>query len=120
MTTASDDEIINGYLAYYSGDKLSFWAFDDVCDLLSQDPERLWRITLCMISRTSDETTLAYIAAGPLEDIIAKHGSVFIDRVELIAKNDPQFFRALKHVWGHIRFKPEIYERIQKIIGTRG
>lgn len=44
-----------------------------------------------MIRRTSDGFTLAYVAAGPLEDLLAYHGEVFIARVERLAKTDSHF-----------------------------
>ena len=109
----SDAELIAGYLANYAGDESCSWAYDQVCDLLSDDPGRLWKITLQMIAQAEEGAALAYIAAGPLEDLLTYHGDLFISRVEVLAKSDAHFAEALRGVWGHVRFKPEIYARVQ-------
>jgi hypothetical protein len=51
-----------------------------------------------LIADASDEKSLAYVAAGPLEDLLHKHGDVVIDRVELHARTDPKFRLALTGV----------------------
>jgi hypothetical protein len=114
-TPPSDEQIVSGYLANYAGDRTAFWAFEEVYDLLSRDPERLWRIALCLIEQAPDDAALSYVAAGPLEDILAAHGPAFIERVEDKARKDSRFLLALCGVWGHHRFDPEIYARIQAI-----
>jgi hypothetical protein len=115
----TDSDIVAGYLANFAGDKSYFWAFDAACDLLSSDPERLWDITLQLIAQAPDELTLSYVSAGPLEDILAHHGPVFIERIEALAKADPKFFDALCGVWGHTRFNPVIFARVQSIIAAK-
>jgi hypothetical protein len=119
ISNPTDEDIVAGYLANFAGDKSYFWAFDEVCDLLSSDPERVWRITLQLIARAPDELTLSYVSAGPLEDILARHGPAFIERIESLAQHDPKFLEALCSVWGHTRFDPSIYARVQSIIATK-
>jgi hypothetical protein len=84
--------------------------------LLSRDPDRLWRITLRLFEQAPDDAALAYVAAGPLEDLLASHGSTFIHCVEEMARKHARFLLALSGVYGQTRFKPEIYARIQSII----
>ena len=114
----TDEEIVEGYFANFAGDKSAFWAFEEACNLLTSDPERLWRITLQLISRAPDELTLSYVAAGPLEDLLARQGLRFIARVELLANTDSKFLKALTGVWGHTRFEPEIHSRVKTVIAT--
>jgi hypothetical protein len=110
----TDDQIISGFLINFrTGDASYFWAYEEVCDLISTNPEHLWLITLEMIKQATDEETLAYIAAVPLEDLLAYHGDIFIERIEHLASIDPHFCSALASVYGQIRFKPEIYSRVQ-------
>lgn len=111
----TDDEIVSGYLANYAGDAAAFWAFEEACELLSRDPERLWRITLQLIEQAPDDAALAYVAAGPLEDILALHGPEFIERVEALARRDSRFLLALASVWGQVRIRPEIRARVEAI-----
>jgi hypothetical protein len=111
----TDDEIVSGYLANYAGDQSAFWAFEETCELLSDDPERLWLITLRLIEQAPDDAALAYVAAGPLEDILAFHGPTFIERVEDLARRDSRFLLALSGVWGQVRLSPEIHARVRAI-----
>jgi hypothetical protein len=114
MGEYTDEELMSGYLTnYVTGDESYFWAFESINDLIGSDPERLWRITVKMIKKTTDESALAYIAAGPLEDLLAYHGDVFIERIEMLARQDPHFCVALTSVYGQTRFKREIYLRVQ-------
>ena len=38
---------------------------------------------------------LAYVAAGPIEDLLVHHGAAFIERVEVAAGRDPIFRKML-------------------------
>ena len=103
MKTLTDEDLIliSGYLTNYStGDKSYFWAYEEIVEMTSTDPERLWLLMLEMIRRTTDEETLAYIAAGPLEDLLKDHGNEFIERIENLARSDQRFRSALAGVWG--------------------
>jgi hypothetical protein len=122
MTGLSEADIalVDAYLKIpAAGDDSFHWAYEDVCDILSKDPEHAWRLTLAMIDRADDPLTLAYVAAGPLEDLLAWHGAAFVDRVVSLASTDPRFREALGSVWGHKRFAAHIYERVQVAIGQR-
>jgi hypothetical protein len=39
------------------------------------------------------------LSAGPLEELLTKHGGTVIDRVEVMAKEDPTFAFLLGGVW---------------------
>jgi hypothetical protein len=45
------------------------------------------------------DTILSNLGAGPLEDLLVVHGDKFIDRVELLARQDRQFRKSLGIVW---------------------
>jgi hypothetical protein len=42
---------------------------------------------------------LANLGAGPLEDLLARHGSEFIEQFETLARQDAEFRRLLGVVW---------------------
>jgi hypothetical protein len=42
---------------------------------------------------------LAYIAAGPLEDLLKRHGARFWDSIQKKGRSDPKVLRALSGVW---------------------
>ena len=118
----SDEELIAAYIDHFSKDEIEasqsseefLSYYDEVDSLTSDDPERLWRITLEMIRRVESDVALACIAAGPLEDLLASQGSLFIERVEIVARQDARFRYALTGVWGNSRFDKDIYARVQK------
>jgi hypothetical protein len=113
----SDLELIEAYLQIPTkGDDSLHWAYEDVCEILGKDPERAWRLTLAMIDHTEDELTLAYVAAGPLEDLLAWYGDTIIERVEELARTNARFRETLCAVWGQKRFQPHIYERVRRVI----
>ena len=92
------------------------WAFGEVLELTFDDPERVWRLTLSMIQRTTDELLLATVGAGPLEDLLCHYGPQFIDRVEAHSRQNDHFRACLASVWGHTRMEPTIYQRVQKAV----
>jgi hypothetical protein len=111
----SAQEIADAYVAHFRNKSDSTeWANDLVLDLaFSKRWEQAWHVVLA-ISRCETELeteVLAFVAAGPLEDIICKAGPEFIDRVEHEAKFNRQFGRLLTGVWP-TRAQPAIRERI--------
>ncbi len=67
----------------------TFGAFEAVEDLGQRDPEALWSFLREALRRAHDDATLAYIAAGPLENLLVAYGETFIDRVELETRREP-------------------------------
>jgi len=51
-----------------------------------------------IITRIADDDILAFVAAGPLEDLLVRHPYAFIDRVEALARQDAHFRRAVSDV----------------------
>ena len=118
----TDGELVRGYLASFEegddGDGTNFWATEELMAMVSSDPERAWRLTLEMLRSVQDALFRAYVAAGPLEDLLCNHGSLFIERVEALAKTEPWFLESLRTVYGHIRMQPEIYARVQQALDS--
>ena len=59
-------------------------------------------------------TLVAVLAAGPVEDLLAKHGGEFIDRVVELARKDPKFNYVLGGVW-RSSIADDVWERVQSI-----
>ena len=55
---------------------------------------------------------LQNIAAGPLEDLLAAHGSTLIERIEIEARRNPAFNLLLGGVWQNT-MSSEVWSRIQ-------
>ena len=82
-------------------------------DVVHDDPEVAWPAILQILQRELTEDQIAVLAAGPLEDLLAVHGSEFIDRVESEAAPNPRFNHLLGGVWQN-EMEPEIWQRVHK------
>ena len=88
-------ECAQAYLIYHGG----FWAWEELNRILDEDgPDATWPLILQLIERGSDDVLCA-VGAGILEDLLAKHGTVVIDRVEAQAAKDQRFRYSLSHAW---------------------
>ena len=67
-----------------------------------------------MYRRDVSKRTLALLAAGPLEDLLAYDGARCIDRVEQLAKEDEKFNWLLGGVWRN-SMTDEVWERVQAV-----
>ena len=89
------------------------WAIDQVLDWsLERQGEHLWQFILAAYKRDLSDKTIALLAAGPLEDLLAKQGAEFIERVEELARKDPKFNYLLGGVWRNT-MTDEIWQRVQ-------
>jgi hypothetical protein len=74
--------------------------------------EQAWELILAINERSLSDDALAYLAAGPLEELLSYHGEAFIERVEERAKTDPKFNHLLGGVW-QLFMTDAIWERVQ-------
>jgi hypothetical protein len=89
------------------------WAIGQVMDwALDGEADRLWVFILSTYNRNISERVVSVLAAGPLEDLLAKHGSTYIDRVEQLAKDDEKFNSLLGGVWQNT-MSDEVWERVK-------
>jgi hypothetical protein len=121
----TDDHLIDLYLTHAAirardgTDAEYFDASDELDELVSDDPERAWPLMCEIIRRISpeDDDILAYVAAGPLEDLFVRHPHAFIDRVEHLARHDAHFRRAVSGVWGWNSIPAEVRARLDTLLG---
>jgi hypothetical protein len=90
-------------------------AYDEVENLVRKDPEAAWVVVQELVRRAARDEVLAYIAAGPLEDLLCNHPHLFIDRVEALAVQDAHFRRALSGVWGWERMPDDVLARLEAL-----
>jgi hypothetical protein len=114
-----DEELIAAYLrCSATKDDASFWAFERIQQYVSKDPKRAWELTLQLIAAAPDSNALAYVAAGPLEDLLYARGELFIDELEQLARCDPKFLSALQMIAGPFTEKADVSNRIVKAAGV--
>ena len=108
-------ELISAYYAWartYADDVA--WASDDVFDAeLRMSPDELWLLVLDFVNAAPDPLSLGAFSAGPLEDLMRRHGALLIDRVESEAKRNPRLREALAGIWiGEDHVGHDVLDRI--------
>jgi hypothetical protein len=84
-----------------------------VHDLVRDEPEEAWKVLLALIEHAPDDAALAYVAAGPLEELLVAYGTRVIERVETMARRDRRFRDALEGVW-QSTIPDAIWERVTR------
>lgn len=92
------------------------WAGDCAYELAQDHPNIALDFVLAALEHFSKDRDIAYLAAGPLEDLVTKHGPILIDRIETAARQDRRFRYLLSGIWGSDRTDPEVWKRIQKFL----
>ena len=82
------------------------WAVREVDTLVRDDPTEAWEVTRVLVNTAPSNEALAYVAAGPLEELLHRHGSVLIDPIEEESKGNARLQLALSGVWGLDRSSP--------------
>jgi hypothetical protein len=113
------NEIVDAWIAYQDADDRSpdresnWWAIEQVFDWsLDCEGERLWEFVTTAYQRDVSDKVVGALAAGPLEDLLAKQGPQFIERVEERARKDPRFNYLLGGVWRNAMTE-EVWQRVQ-------
>jgi hypothetical protein len=121
LIEAELDTIVTSWIAAERAERGSpeyetnWWAVSEVMDwTLEGDGERLWQFILEVYKRDLPDKVIAVLAAGPLEDLLAKQGVDFIDRIEELARRDPKFNHLLGGVWRNT-MTDEVWHRVQLI-----
>jgi hypothetical protein len=93
-----------------------FWAVETLYHIVENDPENAWKVIRIMTKAGSTDFLLACIAAGPLEDLLKRHGKRFIDRIEQEAASDPVFKKILGAVWQNA-IPDDVWNRVKAVAG---
>ena len=73
--TVDIKEYMEKYLHYCVHRKIEdFEAFEEMDSLVHDDPQAAWAVTKLAIDNAPTDAVLAYIAAGPLEDLLKRTG----------------------------------------------
>ena len=90
--------------------------------LLLDDPTKpdvAWPIILYLIEHAPDDAALAFVAAGPLEDLIQRHGLAVGDQIVDQARRDPRLRQGLGDVSGWERVPEPLRGRLQKLANPK-
>jgi uncharacterized protein len=96
-----------------------FWSFEQMCNLTQNDPEIAFEIILEILKKDGSPIIECNLSAGPLEDLLAKHGPAVIVRIEQEAATNPAFSHLLGGVWKNAMTE-EVWNRVQACWDRRG
>ena len=100
-------------------DDADFSAWEQMTDLCLEAPDIAWDVILLILATDQSIATMETLSAGPLEDLLGRHGLLFIDRVEAEARADPKFASLLGGVWKNA-MTDAIWERVRRVWDRRG
>lgn len=103
--------IINSWLVY----ETTSWAGNELDELVKDNPDLALEIIMELIHHADSPETLAYIAAGALENLLDAHSYELIEKVETKAANSRKFRLCLSGVWQR-DIPEEIWERLKVAI----
>ncbi len=92
------------------------WASEAIHNITYERPAALWPLILEILRRTDDWEVLAVLAAGPLEDYLAKCGEHVIAEVEAQSASDEKLKQLLGGVWRN-SMSDEVWERVCRCRG---
>jgi hypothetical protein len=98
MNKPNKQEIIDAYLHYYrSKNDEYWWAYQEIVDLVDS-PDCLPFIVE-LIHACHNDAEIAYVAAGPLEDLFNKHHLAVKDQLNELVRKDEKMRKAIQGVW---------------------
>lgn len=117
--------LAEGWISYWlapedSALRESFsWAVDREYELVREEPEIAWFLILEVLRRNSSTQILEVLSAGPLEDLLAKHGERIIASVEREAKSNPSLASLLGGIWRN-DISEHVWSRVQAVWNRKG
>jgi hypothetical protein len=76
-----------------------FWAWEEVHRRIRVDLAEAWEVTLSLVEKSGSDSALAYVAAGPLEDLVDGYGDSALDVIEAECETNQKLQRALSGIW---------------------
>jgi hypothetical protein len=109
--TGDGEQLLSAWFTH----RQTFWFFDEIWEITGSDSERLWEVIKAMIVAAPNEDELAYIGAGPIEDLLSGYGDEFIDRIEHYAETNEKFRFALSCAYKS--GSDEVWQRVISALG---
>ena len=94
------------------------WGYKTLNNLVDSDPNVALAAIEYICGVDDSDAVMEILAAGPLENLLSRHGPLIIDHVEAIASANPRFRELLGGVWSST-IASEVWNRIEKIRSDR-
>lgn len=112
------DGFLRDWFSERSPDKPIYgWATELMAHLTEDEPDEAWGLIVDLVERAPSGEALSWVAAGPLEDLLSRHGSELIGRVEQRASSDSRFRKCLAGVRDSPRIDGGVYGRVWAAVG---
>ncbi|WP_425502841.1 DUF6869 domain-containing protein [Pinirhizobacter soli] len=95
------------------------WATGKVWEMCNSSPDEAWEFIVAAWCADQSPVIAENLSAGPLEDLLAKHGDRVIDRVETEARKNPSLSSLLGGVW-RSEIAETVWARVLAIRDRRG
>lgn len=96
------------------------WVSDCEFEITEDHPGMLLGLAVAAIDACETPQDAAYVAAGPLENAVVKHGPLLIDKIETLARRSAKFRYFLSAIWGERSADPKVWARVCKAVGHVG
>ena len=117
------EDLVSGWIDFHKAEQNSveyeesFWSFMLMEDLVEDFPYDALEVILLIVDRDQSDSTMGSVAAGPIEDLLTKHGPKVIDRIEREARRNKHFNHALGGVWQSSSLS-EVWSRVEAVRHT--
>jgi hypothetical protein len=85
--------------AQRSGADTHAWAEDEVERAVGNADDGVIGLLVALADAATNDGELAYLGAGPVEELLQHHAARFVDEVEAAARAHPAFRTALRCAW---------------------
>ena len=92
-----------------------FWAFECMENIVDTAPDLALACIIATLKLLTSDYQISVLAAGPMEDLMVRHGPRMIAAVERAAV-DPAFRHLLSGIWGENRINPGVWRRVQSAV----
>ena len=102
MTELSIEKIATYWINRYKRSNLKSetqWAYNALDELIATDPKIAFEVIVAIFNKTENEFVLENLAAGPMEDLLVRHGNEIICDVEKFTVTEPKFSHLLAGIW---------------------
>lgn len=77
----------------------TFWAYEKLDELCSKEPLRALKIVREIFELNPEERVIANLAAGPLEDLLVRHGLELMPHLRQYIRENKELSKLLEGVW---------------------
>ncbi|MDQ6947196.1 MAG: hypothetical protein M3256_13230 [Actinomycetota bacterium] len=89
------------------------WADDEVRDALGE-PVKAVGLLVRLADAAPDDQALAYLGAGPIEDLLVDPAPAVVDEIERAARRNKHFRYALRSAWFDDQVSPAVRIRLRR------